>query len=70
MLADLHNLAAVRESHFASCGGCANGITGGADVVDGKWPKNGAAAFTPSPGNVITVKRKSGNRGEGWNASC
>ncbi len=70
MIEDLRNLVAAQEGFYSVNGDYAGDITDGPDQADPKHPKKGVVSFTPSPGNVITVKYKSGGKnGDGWNAT-
>lgn len=68
MISDLHNLVAAQESFYAGFETYATRITSGPETGRPR-SAGGAASFTPSPGNVIRLRRYTGRRGDGWNAT-
>ncbi len=70
MIEDLRNLVSAQEGFYSVNGDYAGNITNGPDQADPKHPNKGAVSFMSSPGNVITLNRKSSaTNGSGWNAT-
>lgn len=69
MISDLRNLATAEESFFAAYQDYAKSI--GPAEVPGPGTK-GVVRFVPSPGNVIAIRRRGPNAGNGpgWSATA
>ncbi|HET9132793.1 MAG TPA: prepilin-type N-terminal cleavage/methylation domain-containing protein [Gemmatimonadales bacterium] len=67
MVSDLRNLMLLQEAFYADFNDYAGAI--GATMVPGTGG-GGSVAFTPSPGNLVTILYRGGAAGPGWAATA